>query len=129
MDIIKEINNLPNYYYEFDNPPYFAILGGHSCAKTEHYNKFTIAKVRQWFDEMNRLYAKESLEIEDKQTIAKNASKIGKYCDEKLDTLFTAQQTKDFINSLPQDDRDKLEQQINRYKMARKYYSQYVHNQ
>lgn len=78
---------------------------------------------------MNRLYDKESLEIEDKQTIAKNASKIGNNCDEKLDTLFSAQQRIDFINSLSQDDRDKLEQQINRYKMVRKYYSQYVHNQ
>ena len=129
MDIIKEINSLPNYYYEFDNPPRFAILGGHSCRKVEHYDRVTIAKVRRWFDEMNRLYTKESLQIEDKQAIAKNASKIGNNCDEKLETLFTKQQVLDFINSLCQEDKDKLEQQINRYKTAREYYSQYVHNQ
>lgn len=128
MDIIEEINTLPNYYYEFDNPPFFAILGGHSCKRVEHYDKVTIATVRRWFDEMNKLYAKESLEIEDKQAIAKNASKIGNNCDEKLETLFTKQQRIDFINSLSQEDRDKLEQQINRYKMAREYYSLYVHN-
>ena len=65
MDLIKEINSLPNYYYEFDNPPRFAILGGHSCRKVEHYDRVTIAKVRRWFDEMNRLYAKENLENEE----------------------------------------------------------------
>lgn len=128
MDLIKEINSLPNYYYEFDNPPCFAILGGHFCKKVERYDRITIAKVRRWFDEMNRLYAKENLEIEDKQVIAKNASEIGNNCDEKLETLFTKQQVIDYINSLSQEDKDKLEQQIHRYKTARKYYSQYVHN-
>lgn len=128
MDLIKEINSLPNYYYEFDSQPYYAILGGRSCKKVERYDRITIAKVRRWFDEMNRLYAKENLEIEDKQAIAKNASKIGNNCDERLNTYFTQQQQKDFISSLSEEDRNKLEQQISRYKMAREYYSQYVHN-
>lgn len=128
MDLIKEINSLPNYYYEFDSAPYFAILGGRSCKKVERYDRITIAKVRRWFDEMNRLYAKENLEIEDKQAIAKNASKIGNNCDERLNTYFTQQQQKDFISSLSEEDRNELEQQISRYKMAREYYSQYVHN-
>ena len=129
MDIIKEINRLPNYYYEFNNPPYFAILGSHSCKKLEHYDKFTIAKVQRWFDELNEIYAKVNLEIDDKIAIAKNVSKIGKNCDERLDTLFTKQQQLDFIKSLSPEDIDELEQQINRYKTAREYYSQYVHNQ
>ena len=47
MDFLNEINSLPNYYYEFDNPPRFAILGGHSCRKVEHYDRVTIAKVRR----------------------------------------------------------------------------------
>lgn len=128
MDLIKEINSLPNYYYEFDNPPYFAILGGHSCKKVEHYDKITIAKVQRWFDEMNKSFDKESLDIEDKKVIAKNASKIGNNCVERLNTYFTQQQQKDFISSLTEEDRNELEQQISRYKMAREYYSQYVHN-
>lgn len=127
MDIIREIFSLPNYYYEFSDPPTFAILGGHSCRKVDQYDGVTICIARRWFTKMNILFEKDNMEVEDKKVIAQLASKIGNNCNERMESLYTRQQQEDFINSLSQEAKSEIEQQIKRYKTAREYYQLYVH--
>lgn len=126
MDIIKEINKLPNYYYEFSVSPYCAILGSSSCKKVDNYDRMIISPVQRWLRQMNSIFEKESLDIQDKEDIAQLASKIGAYCNERLETHYTAQQQETFIQTLPQSAKDELEHQIIRYEQAREYYRDYV---
>ena len=67
LDIIKEINRLPNFGYVFwgdDNREHLAVLGGHSSKKSETYewaeNILNIAY------EMQRIYEQSNLSVEDK---------------------------------------------------------------
>lgn len=45
MDIITEINRLPNYLYAIDIPPYWIILGGEGCKKAEQYDRIEFERL------------------------------------------------------------------------------------
>lgn len=99
MDIVNEIDRLPQYYYMLKNGE--IILGGN----TGNY------------------YEKETLSDNEKREYAQMVYKMMQHSEgRKIDR----KELKEIINKLSEDDKEEIAWQIDMYKKGREYYSQYV---
>ena len=109
MDIITEINRLPNYLYAIDIPPYWIILGGEGCKKAEQYDRIEFERLIKKHDNYLKIFNQETMSDEDKKTVALLSKKIRSMCDVRLIQ-----------------EKEKIEKQITLYKQAREFYRDYV---
>lgn len=126
MDIITEINRLPNYLYAIDIPPYWIILGGEGCKKAEQYDRIEFERLIKKHDNYLKIFNQETMSDEDKKTVALLSKKIRSMCDVRLIQYYTRNQQDEFIKQLPQSEKEKIEKQITLYKQAREFYRDYV---
>ena len=127
MDIIKEINKLPNYFYSFESNGklHCVILGGHSCMKSSKIE--LVERLLGLLDTIEKTYEKDNLSDEDKILIAQTMKKIQTFCDYRLENLYTIKQQEDYLNSLPKDALDQISKQVEMYQNARILYRDFVY--
>lgn len=125
-EIIKEINRLPNYLYEYcdNNGIHRVILGGHSCQKRdEHINLSFCAR---YFEEMQKLYQKDNLTDEEKTTLAKQMKRIMNQCDYRHSELYTLEEQENYLSKLDSESLAEINEQIKMYKTAREYHREFL---
>lgn len=128
MDIVQEILNLPNYYYEYfgnDEKIHMVILGGQSCRTSDVIENFEICS--QYFQQMEEVYEKKELTEDDKKILALNMHKIQRLCDSRKEGIHSLKEQKDYLNKLKGEEVKQLELQVKMYKEARRYYKDYIY--
>lgn len=123
LDIIKEINRLPNFGYVFwgdDNREHLAVLGGHSSKKSETYewaeNILNIAY------EMQRIYEQSNLSVEDKIKLAKLMQKMHSLCETRKIGLHSINEQEAYLNKLSKSELVQIEQQLKMHLDCRNFY-------
>lgn len=126
-EIIKEINRLPNYFYEYcdDNGMHGVILGGHSCQKKDNFDNLSVCA--RYLKDMTELYQKENLTDEEKAYIAKQMKRIMNQCDYRHSELYSLEQQKEYLSKLDAESLEEISEQILMYKKAREYHAEYVY--
>lgn len=126
-EIIKEINRLPNYLYEYcaDDGIHRVILGGHSCQKKDHFDNLSVCA--RYLKDMTELYQKENLTDEEKAYIAKQMKRIMNQCDYRHSELYSLEQQKEYLSNLDAESLEEISEQILMYKKAREYHAEYVY--
>lgn len=133
MDIYKEINNLPNFLYEYydDNEIYhFAILGGHDCQIYEPSNfcdESNRKLARDKKSELEELYGHTALSDKDKTDLANMMIHIQNLCETRTAELSTLAKEKQYIETLSDNEKAQIEKQIQMYKDCRCFYRDYVY--
>ena len=127
-EIIKEINRLPNYLYEYcaDDGIHRVILGGHSCQKKDQYDNLSFCA--RYLRDMTELYQKENLTDEDKASMAKQMKRIMNQCDYRHSELYSLEQQEKYLSKLDTESIQEISKQVLMYKTAREYYRDYVYN-
>lgn len=128
MDIIKEINRLPNYIYELNTSPYWMVFGGHSCPTETQYNSGLFQRAIDEYAKLCTLYYKEEKDDKDKKEIARLARRISGLCEFRIESCHSLKQQSEFINQLSSEEKNEIIKQIEMYKTAREYYRDYIHN-
>lgn len=126
-EIIKEIDKLPNYFYEYcdDNGIHRVILGGHSCQKKDQHDNLSFCA--RYFKDMTELYQKGELIDEEKAYLAKQMKRIMRLCDYRLSELYSLEQQKEYLSKLDVESLEEIRGQILMYKEAREYHAKYVY--
>ena len=126
-EIIKEINKLPSYLYEYcdDVGIHRVILGGQSCQKKDEYDNldFSVRYLRN----MEELYQKEILTDEDKVSIAKYMKRIMNQCNYRHSELYSLEQQEVYLSKLNVNSLEEISEQLQMYKTAREYYAEYIY--
>lgn len=130
MDFMKEIwdRSLPNFGYviEADNGGvYVVVLGGQFIPKGEA-RRFRDVIIRR-NEQMQRLYGKETLTVEDKKDLACLMHKMYAVCECREEGIHTREEQAAFIDKLSVDEKKQLAYQIQMLKDCRSYYRDYVH--
>lgn len=131
VNVYDEICLLPQYYYEWNSD--WGILG------SQYYNKKrdgigSISVIISIWKQLKAYYEQdgkqESLSDDEKAGYAKDVDRMRIYCEKEslTDDDFNKDGLKELINKLSDEDKKKLEWQIDMYKRGRYYYSRYVHN-
>ncbi len=125
MDLIKELNNLPNFGYVFEknNRLCLAILGGQSCQQIDEI-QFGQAII-DLNSKMLQLYNKCNLSDEEKISLAKSMKKMYSLCDGRTEGLYSIKDQEQYIASLSDDAREDIALQIRMLKDCRKFYRVY----
>ena len=125
MDIIKELNKLPNYGYVVfrDGKDRVAILGGHSCQKIT--NVLSVQALFDLNDRMQEVYEKTQLSDEDKIFLAKSMKKMMDLCNGRLEGNYTLENQEEYILGLPEESQKGIVKQIEMYKACRKYFREF----
>lgn len=126
-EIVKKINQLPNYLYVFysDEGCNRVILGGHSSLKKEEYENLNGAEY--YFNRMKKLYEKDNLTDEEKIAIARDMKRIMNICDYRVSKLYKIKQQEEYLNNLDKDSLEEISNQVQMYTKAREYYGEYVY--
>lgn len=126
-EIVKKINQLPNYLYVFygDEGYHKVILGGHSCLKKEEYENLNGAEY--YFNRMKKLYEKENLTDDEKATIGRDMKCVMRICDYRVSKLYKIEQQEEYLNGLSKDSLEEISSQIQMYIKAREYHRNYVY--
>lgn len=121
MDIIKELNKLPNYGYVVfrDGKDRVAILGGHSCQKIT--DVLSVQALFDLNDRMQEVYEKPELLNEDKNFLAKSMKKMMDLCKGRLEGNYTLEEQQEYILGLPEESQKEIVKQIEMYKACREY--------
>ena len=127
---MKEIwdRSLPNFGYviESDNGGlYVVVLGGQSIPKGES-RKFRDIIIKR-NEQMQRLYGKETLTVEDKKDLAYLMHKMYAACECREEGIYTREEQSAFIKKLSVAEKKQLAYQIQMLKDCRSYYRDYVH--
>lgn len=127
MNIIKEINRLPNFGYVFcgdDCREHLAILGGHSSPKTESYewaeNIFDISY------RMQDIYSKTDLSEADKTELAQLMNKMHSLCESRKAGLFTIDEQEKYLNGRSEAELKQIEKQVKMHLDCRIFYRDYI---
>lgn len=122
MDIIKEINKLPNYIYAIDVTPYRIILGGLGSKRgiydenEDNSNSYLI----EYHDELCTLFKDDIFSEENKQRVAYIYNRILTRCyEQRLKKEYSREEQDSFLKQLPKIEKSKIEKQILMYKQAR----------
>ena len=126
MDILKELSNLPTYYYEFekDNKLCYALLGGHGEPPITELS--TLETLGYLHSKMLDIYKLETLTKEHKIELANLCHKIHSACGGRFEGCRTLKEQEEYLQTLPQEALDEIKNQIQMYKDARDYYRQYI---
>lgn len=131
MDIVSEIDRLPQYYYTLKKGE--IVLGGNSGHYDTEYDKANDHR-----SSMDRLYSiwkeikeyyerdgeKEILPDKEKGEFAQTVLKMRSHCEGKK---MNRDEIGEKVNSLSEEDKKELEWQIDMYKRGQYYYTRYVH--
>lgn len=127
MDIIKEINRLPNFGYVFwgdDGREHLAVLGGHSVQKSDRY---------EWSDSilrtsyaMQKLYEQTELSVDDKRELARLMQKMHSLCETRKVGLFTMDEQEKYLSERSEDELKQIEQQVKMHMECRIYYRDFI---
>lgn len=129
MDIVNEIDRLPQYYYMLKNGE--IILGGNSGSYEERANekRSSMDRLYSFWKEIKEYYEKdgekEILSDEEKREYAQMVYKMMQHSEgRKIDR----EELSEKINKLSEEDKKEIEWQIDMYKRGRRYYGQFVRN-
>lgn len=123
MDIVSEIDRLPQYYYVLKNSE--IILGGNSGSYIENANEHrsSMDRLYGFWERIKDYYEKETLSDNEKREYAQMVYKMMQHSEGRK---FDRKELKEIINKLSEDDKEEIVWQIDMYKKGREYYSQYV---
>lgn len=125
--IIKEINNLPNFLYIYWNPSdakdHMVILGGQSCLSSDTDSDMVPAF--NYNVEMQEIYRKSTLEEADKYRIVKLLKLVQNMCDYRKSGLFKLAQQEKYLSELNDEQLEEVSEQVEMYKLARSLYKDY----
>lgn len=126
MDIIKELSNLPTYFYTFEknNKLCYALLGGQSDPPITELR--TLETLTYLHGRMLDIYELENLTQEDKIELAKLPRKIHNACGGRFEGRRTLKEQEEYLQTLPEEALDEIKNQIQMYKDAREYYRVYL---
>lgn len=119
MDLYKELDLLPYYYYEVGDKE--LILGGHNSPPE---NRSPIEIIRHTWDEIIKIYSRENLNAGDKKRLGNLACKMADRCEGRS---MSRDELKNIINKLSESEKEELESQIIMYKGCREFYRDYVY--
>lgn len=124
--IIKELNNLPTYFYSFskEDKMCFALLGGHGEPTITKIN--TLDTLLYLHNQMLCIYENDILTEENKIQLAKYPRKINNACGGRFEDYKTLKQQEIYLRTLSKEALDEISNQIKMYKDAREYYRQYI---
>lgn len=124
MDILNEVERLPQYYYMLKNGE--IILGGNSGSYDGDANthRASMDRLYHFWKEIKEYYEKETLTDEEKEEYAQMVHKMMVHSEGRKTER---KELKEIIDKLPKDDKKEIEWQIDMYKQGRYYYAQYVH--
>ena len=128
MDIVKEINRLPNFGYVFlgdDGRVHIAVLSGHSAQKSDRY---------EWSDSilrtssaMQKLYEQTELSVDDKKELARLMQKMHSLCETRKVGLFTMDEQEKYLNERSEDELKQIEQQVKMHLDCGTFYRDYIY--
>ena len=128
MDILKEINRLPNFGYVFwgeDGREHIAVLSGHSAQKSERY---------EWSDSilrtsyaMQKIYEKTELSLDDKRELARLMQKMHSLCETRKVGLFTMDEQEKYLSERSEDELKQIEQQVKMHLDCGVFYRDYIY--
>lgn len=126
LDIIKELNFLPTYFYTFekDNKLCYTLLGGHSDPPITELR--TLDTLTYLHGRMLEIYESENLTQEDKIELAKLPRKIHNACGGRFEGRRTLKEQEEYLQTLPEEALEEIKSQIQMYKDAREYYRAYL---
>ena len=128
MDIIKEINRLPNFGYVFwgdDGREHVAVLGGHSAQKTDRYAWSD--SILRTSDAMQKIYERAELSADDKRELARLMQKMHSLCETRKVGLFTMDEQEKYLNERSEDELKQIEQQVKMHLDCRNFYRDYIY--
>ena len=128
MDIIKEINRLPNFGYVFwgdDGREHVAVLGGHSAQKTDRYEWSD--SILRTSDAMQKIYERAELSADDKRELARLMQKMHSLCETRKAGLFTMDEQEKYLNERSEDELKQIEQQVKMHLDCRNFYRDYIY--
>lgn len=129
MDIVNEIDRLPQYYYMLKNGE--IILGGNTGNYDEKANEHrsSTGRLYRFWKEIKDYYErdgeKEILTVEEKREYAQMVYKMMKHSEGRK---IERKELKEIIDKLSEEDKKEIEWQIDMYKRGRRYCGQYVRN-
>ena len=126
MDIIKELNNLPTYFYTFlkNDRICFALLGGQGDPPITELN--TLDALTRMHNRMLLIYEHDNLTQDEKIELAKLTRKIHNACGGRFEGCRTLKEQEEYLQTLPQEALVEIKNQIQMYKDAREYYRAYL---
>ena len=128
MDIIKEINRLPNFGYVFwgdDGREHLAILGGHTSPKTDTYE--WAENILNLSYSMNKLYSKAELSDDDKTELARLMQKMYSFCESRKEGLHSLSEQEDYLSSRSEAELQQIEHQLKMHLECRAFFSKYIY--
>ena len=126
MEIIKELNQLPTYFYTFEKNDKlcYALLGGQGDPPiTDISSLETLTYLHQ---KMLSIYELEILTKENKIELAKLPRKIHNACGGRFEGCRTLKEQEEYLQTLPEEALEEIKSQIQMYKDAREYYRAYL---
>jgi hypothetical protein len=126
MDIIRELNNLPTYFYTFEknNKFCYALLGGQSEPPITDLR--SLETLTYLHEKMLSIYELKTLTDEDKKELARLSRKIHNACGGRFEGCRTLKEQEEYLRTLPEESLEEIRSQIKMYKDAREYYRAYL---
>lgn len=126
-EMIKELNNLPNFLYVFygDDGCHRVILGGQSSPTRAEYDNLDSAEYH--FNMLEELYKKSNPTDDEKASMGYRMKRVMNACDYRISQLYTLKQQEEYLNNLDAESLDEIGNQIKMYIKAREYYRDYVY--